>query len=267
MNRSKLATIVSPETRVPGPRSGVVWPMVTDMFFVAIILLVLIPLSPIAMSQEAAVKKPAAPAMQPPVVNESLPNVLIIGDSISIGYTLDVRELLQGQANVFRPATNCGPTSRGTEQLDTWIGSRAWDVIHFNFGLHDVKYMGAADKNLADPKSPGSHQQVPLDDYLVNLRLIAERLKATGAAVIWCSTTPIPEGAKGRVAGDEVRYNTAAAELLQEIGGITTHDLHAFAKKSAVTEQKKADVHFTPKGSKLLARQVAQSIQRSLPQD
>jgi acyl-CoA thioesterase-1 len=34
---------------------------------------------------------------------EGLPNVLVLGDSISIGYTLFVRELLEGKANLYRP--------------------------------------------------------------------------------------------------------------------------------------------------------------------
>src|SRR5262245_41201760 len=68
-----------------------------------------------------------------------LPRVLLIGDSISIGYTLDVREELKGKANVHRPATNCGPTTSGVRGIDQWLkvgaGSGKWDVIHFNFGL------------------------------------------------------------------------------------------------------------------------------------
>ncbi|QDV66172.1 SGNH/GDSL hydrolase family protein [Crateriforma conspicua] len=75
---------------------------------------------------------------QPDKVDASLPNVLLIGDSISIGYTTAVRSQLSGVANVYRPPTNCGPTTRGVEQIDQWLGDRKWDVIHFNFGLHKL---------------------------------------------------------------------------------------------------------------------------------
>lgn len=209
--------------------------------------------------------KPLQPAYQPPdKIDPSLPNVLLLGDSISIGYMLDVRKNLEGQANVFRPATNCGPTINGLKGIDQWLGDRHWSVIHFNFGLHDVKYMGPNSENLADPKSPTSHQQVPLDQYVNNIRTIAERLKQTGAKVIWCQTTPIPQGAAGRVVGDEVKYNEAAAKVMSELGGIATDDLYDFAIAKVTSEQKPANVHYTPEGSKLLAEHVTQCIREAL---
>jgi hypothetical protein len=66
-----------------------------------------------------------------------LPRVLLIGDSISMGYTLDVRELLKGKANVHRIPTNGGPTTNGLKNIKAWLGDSKWDVIHFNWGLHD----------------------------------------------------------------------------------------------------------------------------------
>ena len=42
-----------------------------------------------------------------------LPRVLLIGDSISLGYTLDVRELLTDKANVHRPPANSASTRIG----------------------------------------------------------------------------------------------------------------------------------------------------------
>ena len=69
--------------------------------------------------------------------DESLPRVLLIGDSISIGYHIDVRSALAGVANVHRPTENGGPTSNGVEKLEEWLaehGERPWDVIHYNFG-------------------------------------------------------------------------------------------------------------------------------------
>lgn len=212
--------------------------------------------------QTRAAAREVSPAFQPPEVNPDLPNVLLIGDSISIGYMLDARKQLAGEANVWRPATNCGPTTRGLESLDQWLGDRKWDVIHFNFGLHDLKYMGPQDENLADPKAPGSHQQVPIDQYAANLREIGNRLKASGATVIWCQTTPVPEGAKGRLVEDSQRYNEAAAQVMQELG-IATNPLFEFAAKHAEL-QKKADVHYTPEGSAMLGNQVAQVVRKAL---
>lgn len=202
------------------------------------------------------------PAFAPPEINPDLPNVLLIGDSISIGYMLDVRKQLAGEANVFRPATNCGPTTRGVEQLESWLGDRKWDVIHFNHGLHDLKYLGPKGQNLADPKAEGSHQQVPIDEYKANLKKIATRLKKTGAKVIWCETTPVPKGAAGRVVGDSKRYNQAAAQVMAEVGGIGVDPLYEFALQHA--EQREANVHYTPAGSAMLAEQVSNSIRTGL---
>lgn len=198
----------------------------------------------------------------PPDVQSDLPNVLLIGDSISIGYMLATRKELEGEANVWRPTTNCGPSTRGLESLEAWLGDRKWDVIHFNFGLHDLKYMGPNNQNLADPKAESSHQQVPIDQYAANLKQIAKRLKETGASVIWCETTPVPKGAKGRVVGDSKRYNQAAAKVMAEVGGIAIDPLFDHAFQHA--EQKEANVHYSPAGSATLAKQVAKSVRAAL---
>ncbi|MCK5174613.1 MAG: hypothetical protein KAR47_14565, partial [Planctomycetes bacterium] len=71
----------------------------------------------------------------------ALPRALIIGDSISIGYTSGVRGLLGGKVNVHRVPENCAHTTKGLEALDEWLGEKKWDVIHFNWGLHDLKYV------------------------------------------------------------------------------------------------------------------------------
>jgi len=66
-----------------------------------------------------------------------LPRVLLIGDSVSRGYTQAVRRALAGKANVHRAPANCGPTATGLKKMDVWLGDGKWDVIHFNFGIHD----------------------------------------------------------------------------------------------------------------------------------
>ncbi|MGB7329658.1 MAG: SGNH/GDSL hydrolase family protein [Rubripirellula sp.] len=203
------------------------------------------------------------PQFLPPEVDENLPNVLLIGDSISIGYMLDARKQLAGEANVWRPATNCGPTTTGLKSVDAWIGDKKWDVIHFNFGLHDLKYMGPKGQNLADPAAETSAPQVSIEDYDKNLRKIAERLKATGATVIWRETTPVPEGARGRVKGDSKRYNEVAAKVMADIGGIEIDPMYEVAVANA-NLQKKADVHYSPEGSAKLGEQVAKTVRAAL---
>jgi acyl-CoA thioesterase-1 len=220
-----------------------------------------------AQKDTAAKAKPkgaANPAMAKIEDRPGLPRVLLIGDSISIGYTLPVRELLRDKANVHRIPTNGGPTIHGLANLNTWLGDSKWDVIHFNWGLHDLKYIGPDKENLADPELPTSHPQVPLADYEQNLRDLVSQLKATGAALIWCDTTPVPQGAAGRVAGDEVKYNTAAARVMKD-AAIPTNDLHAHATLKLRDIQLPANVHFSDSGSKYLAEKVAAAIESQLP--
>jgi acyl-CoA thioesterase-1 len=208
-------------------------------------------------------KRQVNPALLPFEDVEGLPRVLLIGDSISIGYTLAVRDLLKDKANVHRPLANCGPTTRGLTEIEEWLNTggagKKWDVIHFNWGLHDLKYMGPNGENLAEPDLAESYQQVPVEDYFANLSKIHEILEATGAKLIWRTTTPVPEGAKGRVVGDSVRYNAVAERLFKKTE-VLTHDLYTFALERAGEIQLPADVHYSPEGSKILAEDVARVI-------
>ncbi|MFO0920968.1 MAG: SGNH/GDSL hydrolase family protein [Pirellulales bacterium] len=204
------------------------------------------------------------PALQPIEEDPNLPRVLLIGDSISMGYTLPVRELLKGKANVVRPNTNCGPSSRGVESLEQWLGKGKWDVIHFNFGLHDLVYFAENGKDRAEKTTPGARHQVPLPQYEANLRKIVARLKQTGAKVIWASTTPVPEGSANRAADESVLFNEVAAKIMQE-NQIEIDDLHTYAKAKLAEIQLPKNVHFSPEGSKVLAKKVAEVVESHLP--
>lgn len=232
-------------------------------FTCAVLALALVPLERApAEDKKPVVERPRRnpnPAFRPVEDDPRLPRVLLIGDSISIGYTAAVQDLLKDKANVHRAPTNCGPTTRGLEQIDRWLGSGKWDVIQFNWGLHDLKYMGPNGKNLADPQAADSRPQVPIDQYEKNLRKLVSRMKMTDAKLIWCSTTPVPPGAPGRVVGDAVEYNAVAAKVMEE-NGVKINDLYAAAKPRLKEIQRPADVHFTPAGSGQLAKQVAGSI-------
>ena len=74
----------------------------------------------------------ANPAFALPDIDPRLPNALLIGDSISIGYTKTVREMLRGRFNVFRISENGADTATGLKRIDLWLDGRHWDVIHFN---------------------------------------------------------------------------------------------------------------------------------------
>jgi acyl-CoA thioesterase-1 len=197
-------------------------------------------------------KKPD-PAMTPVTDEPGLPRVLLIGDSISIGYTVGTRGLLRGKANVHRILTNGESTVTGLAKLDAWLGTGKWDVIHFNWGLHDLK-------QYKDGKlTPGAPVWVEVADYEKNLGTLVERLKKTGAKLIFATTTPVPEGANGRVPGLEKTYNEAALRVMKS-AGVAINDLHAHCLPNLATWQRPKDVHFTPIGCTKLAEKVAAEI-------
>ena len=201
---------------------------------------------------------PMAPIQEMP----GLPRVLLIGDSISIGYTLPTRALLEGKVNLHRIPTNGGPTIKGLEQIDTWLGKKKWDVIHFNWGLHDLKYMGPNGENLF-PKEKGGKVQVPIQEYEKNLARLVIRMKKTNAKLIWRNTTPVPPGSKGRYVGDSIKYNAAAARVMIR-HGIPTHDLFTMSKKRMKEIMLPANVHYTKDGSEVLGGDVAMVILEAL---
>jgi hypothetical protein len=194
---------------------------------------------------------------------QGLPRVLLIGDSISIGYTVATRTLLKGKVNLHRIPANGGPTTRGLSEIDKWLGDKKWDVIHFNWGLHDLKYMGSKGQNLANPKDPANKQQVPPAEYDKNLRKLVERLQKTEAKLIWTTTTPVAKGTKGRVHGHSAAYNKIARKIMDE-HKIAIDDLYTLALGQLDKIQLPKNVHFKPEGSKVLAHQAANSILKAL---
>ena len=210
--------------------------------------------------QNAKPKRPNPMALIKEV--PGLPRVLLIGDSISIGYTLPTRALLKGKVNLHRIPTNGGPTLKGLEQIDAWLGKKKWDLIHFNWGLHDLKYMGPNGENLF-PREKGGKVQVPIQEYEKNLERLVVRLKKTNAKLVWRNTTPVPPGSKGRYVGDSIKYNAAAARVMIR-HGIPTHDLFTMSKKRMKEIMLPANVHYTKDGSEVLGREVARVILEAL---
>jgi lysophospholipase L1-like esterase len=189
-----------------------------------------------------------------------LPQVLIIGDSISIGYFKSLQEQLKDIAVVSHNQGNAQHTANGLKKLDEWLGDTRWDVIHFNFGLHDLKYVDARGKNTS--VETGKHQ-IPIEKYERNLDQIVERLKKTGAKLIFATTTPVPDGTGFRAKGDAAIYNQAAERVMKK-HGVATNDLYSFALPRLKEIQQDQNVHFNPQGSQQLAEQCAKSILEAL---
>lgn len=169
-----------------------------------------------------------------------LPRVLLIGDSVSRGYTQPTRQVLAGKANVHRAPANCGPTASGLKNLDVWLGEGKWDVIHFNFGIHD--------------------RATPAADYVKRLEELVVRLEKTGARLIWASTTPIPDNpAQKQTAVSIVEKNALAAEVMKK-HGIPTDDLFGAITPRLADLQNPNDVHFKGEGYDFLGAQVGEAI-------
>jgi lysophospholipase L1-like esterase len=171
-----------------------------------------------------------------------LPRVLLIGDSVSRGYTLATRKALAGKANVHRAPENCGPTANALKKLDVWLGDEKWDVIHFNFGIHDRATKPA--------------------DYEQRLETIIARLQKTGAKIVWASTTPVPPDTKdGPSATKQIAEKNEIAARVMNKYNIPTDDLFTFITPHIATAQNPKDVHFNGDGYNLLGRQVASCIE------
>lgn len=206
--------------------------------------------------------------------NPALPNVLIYGDSISIGYTQRLRKKLEGKANVYRLYCNGGDSDsvigkmtrmhdamRDGELDKPWTFQ--WDVIQFNVGLHDLKYLSQAKLDKENGKQVSS-----VGTYQKNLGEIIAYLKqlAPDAKLIFATTTPVPEGEPGRIAGDARKYNAAALDVLLKHPEISITDLFAFTEPHhADWWIKPGNVHYNPAGRNAQGDEVARVILEALP--
>ncbi|MFC1497932.1 SGNH/GDSL hydrolase family protein [Verrucomicrobiota bacterium] len=185
----------------------------------------------------------------------SLPRILIIGDSISMGYTPQVIQKLKGKAIVQHNTGNAGPTMRGIDDIEKWLGNTKWDIIQFNWGLWDMygwKY--------------NKHDRTP-SAYEKRLDTLVVQLKKTGSRLIWATTTPAcPEPEKkSKVKIDPTTESEylAAAERVMKKHNIRINDLHALiAPELAQYARANNDVHFTKAGYGKLAEQVADTIEQ-----
>jgi len=194
---------------------------------------------------------------------EGLPNVLIIGDSISAGYTTPVIAELKGIANVSRIPENGGDTDRGLDNIDKWLGENKWNVIHFNWGLWDLCYRHPKSKNQGNrDKVKGTITNTP-EQYAANLEKLVIRLKKTDAKLIWAATTFVPKNEHGRHQGDDIKYNAIAKKIMEK-HGVTINDLHTFSATIQQDAKGPGDVHFTTAGSQKLGTKVATEIKQCL---
>lgn len=192
--------------------------------------------------------------------NPALPDVLIIGDSISIGYTPVVRKLLEGKANVYRIPENAAWSSNILKKTQSWfdvIGKQHFKVIVVNSGIHDLT-------RLVDKKyDVKGDNHIPLPQYKVNVEKIIQLLKPHADTILWASTTPLPsDAAPGRLPGDEITYNKTAVEVMQRLV-VPVIDLYAIALMPPSISRPK-DVHFNDAGYDRLGSEVVKQVSLKL---
>ena len=172
----------------------------------------------------------------------SLPRALIIGDSISRGYTLATRRALAGKVNVHRAPENCGPTANGLKKVDIWLGSGKWDVITWNFGIHD--------------------RNTPPAAYKANLEALLKRLQQTGAKIIWVRTTPAPPSGTNNEKFSDAQCDrlNATADEVMKANHIPEVDLFALVKPKLAELQLTNNVHFKEEGYQLMGGETAKAI-------
>jgi len=239
--------------------------------FTLLVAALLMPLGEIHAAPEAGSRAEKKKRDWSFTADPALPNVLILGDSISIGYTLQVRELLKGQANVYRPTSadgkkvvNCSDTVRGLQRLDGWLAGHDWSVIHFNWGLHDLKHVKEAGKQI-NSSNPDDPQLATVKQYSKNIESIVTKLKATGARLVFATTTPVTPGTTNPLRSPDApqKYNAAAIKIM-EANDIPVNDLHAYCEPHLDTWQLPKNVHFRPAGSEAMAKEVARVISKEL---
>ncbi len=178
-----------------------------------------------------------------------LPNVLLIGDSVYQAFIHNAIKMLKGRANLHYSPTLTYHTGQALDQYNALIGSKKWDLIHFNFGFNDIMYKDPTIKSIrAMHKDAGGVPVTSLENYEKNLQELVKRFKKNGAKVIWASTTPI-YGSNGILyEGDEITYNNIAAKVMRE-NNITINDMHTHAKKYNESNRHKGT--FSYKGATL----------------
>lgn len=188
-----------------------------------------------------------------------VPRVVLVGDSIRMGYAPVVAKLLDGKAIVISPSPNGEDSGNVLRNLDEWVLNERPDVVHINAGLHDLK--------LKD-----NSYQVPLVEYEKHLKTIVERIqKETKAKIIFATTTPIVDSLHAqrkagfdRFEADVRKYNTAAISIMKQ-AGVPINDLHHLVESGGKEKLILSDgTHYTPHGYEMLAAVVADSIVRSL---
>ncbi|MGA7313734.1 MAG: SGNH/GDSL hydrolase family protein [Silvibacterium sp.] len=183
--------------------------------------------------------------VQPSHPDASLPNVLLVGDSITRNYFPQVTRDLKGIANVYLTASSiCVGDPRLPAELISFAKMEGvrFRVVHFNNGMHGWDY-SEAEYKAGFPAFLAALQQI-----------------GPGSKLIWATTTPVR---KGKEPGpSNVRIDARNAIALTFLHGMAVDDQHALMAKH--TDLYHDDVHFNDEGSNIAGDAAAATIRRAL---
>ena len=186
--------------------------------------------------------------VRPPHPDPNLPNVLLLGDSLSRNYFPEVTKDLAGVANIYLMATSASVGDPGLlRQIREFAGREnvPFRVVHFNNGMHGWEYTEAQYK-------------AAFPEFLRTVR----SLVATNGAFIWATTTPVQPKAFNGATNERVDARNAIAQTFIEAGHISIDDQHALMMQHRDLYQD--TVHFNPVGSNLMGDQAAAAIRKAL---
>ena len=212
-------------------------------------------LSAAAQAQHHVTQKPITEKIEwtwtdrPETTVPALPNVLLVGDSITRAYYPEVAKQLSGVANVYLFATSA---ASGDPRLPRQLGDYFrmmglhFAVIHFNNGMHGWGYSEA--------------------QYAAGLpgMIAALRAGAPKARLVWANTTPVLHDSQiGESSNARIDERNRLAAACMARAGISTDDQHALMLPHP--ELHDGDVHFTAAGSALQAANVTAALRPLLP--
>jgi len=183
---------------------------------------------------------------QPGTPDPSLPNVLLIGDSITRAYYPAVAKNLDGKANCYYFATSASVgDKRLPHQLAEYFAMIhvAFQVVHFNNGMHGWGY-----------------SEDEYAEYFGELPA-AIQVGAPHARLIWASTTPVRKDQPGGANNPRIEARNAIAAHL--VGStVPIDDQYSLMKSRGYLHSD--DVHFNSEGSTVQATQAVDTIVKLL---
>jgi lysophospholipase L1-like esterase len=186
--------------------------------------------------------------VRPPHPDPKLPNVLLLGDSLSRNYFPQVTKDLAGVANVYLMASSPSVGDpRLTQQMREFAAMEhvPFRIVHFNNGMHGWDYTEAQYK-------------AAFPAFLRTVR----SLVAKDGALIWATTTPVKPQAFNGATNDRVDARNAIARSFVDALHIRVDDQHALMLQHQDLYQD--TVHFNAAGSNLMGDQAAAMIRAQL---